>query len=55
MGGHSNMVVALVSAGAAADPGHNKQDAPLPFAARNGHTETVRTLIEAGADVRAQG
>ncbi len=45
----------LIAAGASVDPGESwRGQTPLMWAAAEGHAETMRVLIEAGADVNAR-
>jgi ankyrin repeat protein len=53
-GGHTDVVAALVSAGATVDPGTRIGSyTPLHLAARSARTETVEFLLEAGANPNA--
>src|SRR5690349_8077431 len=54
MAGRTNVVSALVQAGAEVNAQNDKGRTALMFAAWQGESETVRTLIASGANVNAQ-
>jgi len=49
--GHTDVVLALVSAGADVNLQCNDGDSPLIVASLQGHTDVVHELVSAGADV----
>ena len=49
--GHTDVVIALIAAGADVNAQNERGYTPLHWAADRGHTETVRALIDSGADV----
>lgn len=51
--GQTELVRALIKAGAMVDDARLYESSPLFIAASNGHTETVAALIELGADLNA--
>ena len=52
--GHTNIVLALLQAGAAVDAKDKSGTTPLFISAQQGHTNTVLTLLQAGAAVDAK-